>query len=626
MSRISFFEKEATTDLPRQFSITTIIILVIFLGLLGRFWYLQIVKAHYFKKLSENNRTRVFDISPARGIIFDRHVPQLVNSRHSFNLYVIPDDVQNWDLLKAQLCKLLDMDQEQMEQRLSQKKTSPTYPIPIKLDITQDELGKVETFKYLMPGIYVEVSPQRNYPLGPVAPHTIGYLGEITAKQLKSNQYPENRMGDFIGQWGLEKEWQAELGGKKGGRFLEVDANGQEIQVLGVRESTMGNNLITTLDWNIQKTAQEALAGKPGAVVVLNPATGEILAMSSSPAFDPSSFTRKLSVKEWNALFSDPLKPFQNRAIQGQYPPGSTYKIVTALAGLEEKVITPETVFYCNGSFPFGNRVFHCWRKGGHGAVNLHKAIVQSCDVFFYNVGIRLGVDRLARYAQLLGMGQPTGIALYPEKGGLIPTSLWKLKRYKVPWQPGETLSLAIGQGYNLTTPLQMAVVTAAIANGGKLFRPFLVKRSVSPQGEVIKEFFPQLVGQVTINPENFRIVREGMAGVINEPGGTGGAARLWGIIAAGKTGTVQVVGLGKKGGRDHAWFVAFAPLESPQLAVAVVLEHGGHGGAAAAPIARKIFEAYFHLPPRRMGTTAIQPQSETESNPETSVEDGNLD
>ena len=626
MSRISFFEKEATTDLPRQFSITTIIILVIFLGLLGRFWYLQVVKAHYFKKLSENNRTRVFDISPARGIIFDRHGTQLVNSRHSFNLYVIPDDVQNWDLLKAQLCKLLDMDHEQMEQRLSQKKTSPTYPIPIKLDMTQDELGKVETFKYLMPGIYVEVSPQRNYPLGPVAPHTIGYLGEITAKQLKSNQYPKNRMGDFIGQWGLEKEWQDELGGKKGGRFLEVDAKGQEIQVLGVRESTMGNNLITTLDWNIQKTAQEALAGKPGAVVVLNPATGEILAMSSSPAFDPSSFTRKLSVKEWNALFSDPLKPFQNRAIQGQYPPGSTYKIVTALAGLEEKVITPETVFYCNGSFPFGNRVFHCWRKGGHGAVNLHKAIVQSCDVFFYNVGIRLGVDRLARYAQLLGMGQPTGIALYPEKGGLIPTSLWKLKRYKVPWQPGETLSLAIGQGYNLTTPLQMAVVTAAIANGGKLFRPFLVKRSVSPQGEVIKEFFPQLVGQVPINPENFRIVREGMAGVINEPGGTGGAARLWGIIAAGKTGTVQVVSLGKRGGRDHAWFVAFAPLESPQLAVAVVLEHGGHGGAAAAPIARKIFEAYFHLPPRGSGTTANQPQSETESQTKPSVEDGNLD
>jgi len=237
-----------------------------------------------------------------------------------------------------------------------------------------------------------------------------------------------------------------------------------------------------------------------------------------------------------------------------------------------------------------------------------------------------LGVDRLARYAGLLGLGQPTGIALYPEKGGLIPTSLWKLKRYKVPWQPGETLSLAIGQGYNLTTPLQMAVVTAAIANGGRVFRPFLVKQLVSPQGNVIKEFSSQLIRSNFLNPEHLRLIREGMAGVINEPGGTGGAARQWKIIAAGKTGTAQVVGLGKRGGRDHAWFVAFAPLESPQLAVAVLVEHGGHGGDAAAPIARKIFEAYFHLPPRGSGTSSIQPQSETEPQPEPTVEDRNLD
>ncbi len=467
MSPIPLFEKKEPADLQRQFWITTVAILLIFLCLAGRFWYLQIFKGAYFKKMSENNRIRVFDIRPARGIIFDHRGEALVNSRHSFNLYIIPDDVHNWELLKKQLGRLLNMDQEQIEERLDQKKVSPTHPIPIKLDMSQDELGRVETFKYLIPGVYIEVSPQRNYPLGPVAPHVIGYLGEITSKQLKSGHYPENRMGDFIGQWGLEKEWQAELGGKKGGRFMEVDAIGQEIQLLGTRESVSGNNLVTTLDWNIQKTVQEAFKGKSGAVAVMNPATGEILAMHSSPDFDPSSFTRKLSGEEWNALFSDPLKPFQNRAIQGQYPPGSTYKMITALAGLEEKVITPETIFYCNGSFPFGNRVFHCWRKGGHGAVNLHKAIVQSCDVYFYNVGNRLGVDRLARYAQFLGLGQPTGIALNPEKAGLIPTSLWKLKRYKAPWQPGETLSLAIGQGYNLTTPLQMAVATAAIANGG---------------------------------------------------------------------------------------------------------------------------------------------------------------
>jgi penicillin-binding protein 2 len=621
MSQLNLLQKEEQTDPQRQFFTAAFVILAIFFGLAGRFWYLQIVKGPYFKKLSENNRTRVLDIPPSRGTIFDRNGIMLVNSRPSFNLYVIPDEVKNWDVLKEQLCKLLNMDQEQVEQRLAQKKASPIHPIPIKLDIDQDELGLVETFKYLIPGIYLEVSPQRNYPLGPVAPHVIGYLGEVTQKQLKSGQYPDNRMGDFIGQWGLEKEWQSDLGGKKGGRIMEVDALGQEIQLLNTRESIAGNNLVTTLDWNLQKVAQEALMGKQGAVVALKPTTGEILVMTSSPAFDPSSFNRKLSGKEWNALISDPLKPFQNRAIQGQYPPGSTYKMVTALAGLEEKVIDPETAFYCNGAFPFGNRVYHCWKKGGHGKVILHKAIVQSCDVYFYNVGNRLGVDRLARYAKLLGLGRPTGIELTDEKSGFIPTSSWKLRRYKTPWQAGETISLAIGQGYNLVTPLQMALVTATIANGGTIYRPFLSKRIVSPTGTVIKEFQPHRVTQLPVKPEDLQMIREAMAGVVNEPGGTGGAARLPGILAAGKTGTAQVVTLGKKGARDHAWFVSFAPLEAPEIAVAVVVEHGGHGGEAAAPIARKIFEAYFHIPQKKKA-----PAPPTEEQPEPPAEEPNVD
>ncbi len=596
MPQPKFFENEPA-DLIKQFLIATFVILAIFFGLVARFWYLQIARASHFKELSENNRIRVLDMPPARGIIFDRQGIMLVSSRPSFNLYVIPDDVQDWDLLKEQLSRLLHMEKDQIEERLAQKKAGPIHPLPIKLDITQDEVGLIETYRYLMPGIYLEVSPQRNYPLGLVAPHLLGYLGEITPKQLKSGGYPQNRMGDYIGQWGLEKEWQEELGGKKGGRFLEVNALGQEVRLINTKESVAGNNLVTTLDWKLQKVAQESLQGRSGAVVVLKPATGEVLAMASSPTFDPSSFNRRLSAKEWNALLTDPQKPFQNRAIQGQYPPGSTYKMITALAGLGEKVITPETPFFCNGALPYGNRVFHCWRSGGHGSVNLHKAIVQSCDVYFYNVGMRVGVDRLAHYAQLFGLGQPTGIALYSEKGGLIPTSAWKLKRFKQPWQPGETLSLAIGQGYNTVTPLQMAQVTATLANGGSLLRPSLVKRLVSPRGEVLREFQPQKLRELRLNPEHLQLVRQGMAGVVNEPGGTGGAARIWGVVAAGKTGTAQVVSLGKKGGKDHAWFVAFAPLEAPELAMAIVVEHGGHGGAAAAPIARRIFEAYFQTP-----------------------------
>jgi penicillin-binding protein 2 len=630
MSHHTLFEKEEPADLPRQFFVATFIILAVFFGLVARFWYLQIAKATYFKHLSENNHIRILDIPAARGTIYDRNGVMMVNSRPSFNLYVIPDEVKNWDILKIQLTKLLDMDEEQIKERLKQKQISPIHPIPIKLDLTQDELGRVESFKYMVPGVYIDVSPRRNYPLGPVAPHVIGYLGEITQKQLKSAQYPENKMGDLVGQWGLEKKWQDELGGKKGGRFLEVDARGQEIQLLSVQEPQSGNNLMTTLDWNLQKVAQESLEGKAGSIVVLKPDTGEVLAMYSSPAFDPESFTRRLSPEECNALFSDPKKPFQDRTIQGQYPPGSTYKMIIALAALEEQVITPETSFFCNGSFPFGRRVFHCWKKGGHGLVTLHRALVQSCDVYFYNVGLRLGVDRLARYAHLFGLGQPTGIGLYPEKPGLIPTSSWKLERYKTTWKTGETLSLAIGQGYNLVTPLQMAVVTAAVANGGTVYRPYLVKGLVSPQGKVIKEFLPQRLKQIPIKPENFQIVRQGLAGVVNEPGGTGGAARLWGIVAAGKTGTAQVVGLGKRGGRDHAWFVAFAPLESPQLAMAILVEHGGHGGSAAAPIARKIFESYFHLSPKKTGSNATRPEPKNskpdQPEPDQPKKEGNLD
>jgi penicillin-binding protein 2 len=602
MSFLNLFTGEPT-DLLKRFFWATMVITAVFFALVVRFWYLQIARGEHFRQLSENNRVRVLDIPPSRGIIFDRNGMMLVSSRPAFNLYVIPDDVQDWKVLKGRLSKLLELDPEQLEQRYGDSRSGPLKPIPLKLDLSRDELGLLETYKYLLPGIYIEVSPQRNYPLGIVAPHTIGYLSEITQKQLKSGEYPQQRLGDMIGQWGLELQWQTDLGGSKGGRYLEVDALGQEIRPLYAKDSAAGNNVITTLDWKLQQAAQEALKNRAGAVVALRPSTGEVLALASAPPFDPTTFSRRLSTQEWNALQNDPSKPMQNRVIQGQYPPGSTYKIVTALAALEEKVITPETAFYCSGGLPFGNRVFHCWRKGGHGQVNLHKAIVQSCDVYFYQVGQRLGVDRLAHYARLFGLGRPTGVSLLHEKKGLIPTSAWKQDRFKIPWQPGETLSIAIGQGYDLVTPIQMAVLTAAVANGGTVYRPLLVKRLVSPQGSVIKEFQPVITSKALVSPESLLLVRQGLSGVVNEPGGTGAASRLPGVLAAGKTGTAQVITLGKKAvsgsSRDHAWFVAYAPVENPEIAVAVLVEHGGHGGEAAAPIARKLFEAHFSLPPR---------------------------
>jgi penicillin-binding protein 2 len=333
--------------------------------------------------------------------------------------------------------------------------------------------------------------------------------------------------------------------------------------------------------------------------------TGAILAMVSSPAYDQSQMARGITREEWMNLTRHPQHPLNNRSTQGQYPPGSTYKTVLFIAGLETGILTPQTRFSCSGSLPYGNRVYHCWKKEGHGSVDLHRALVESCDVYFYQVGIRLGVDRIARYARMLGLGESSGMQLDTEKRGLIPTSAWKLSRFKIPWLPGETLSISIGQGYNLVTPLQMVRMISTVANGGILYKPYLLKQVKDLEGRVLYAAGPQIESRLTLKPETIKLVKEALGGVVNQPGGTGKASRLKEVLVGGKTGTAQVVKMHegqyykKEQGlpyrfRDHAWFVAFAPLENPEVAVAVLVEHGGHGGSAAAPIARKVLEAYF--------------------------------
>jgi penicillin-binding protein 2 len=384
---------------------------------------------------------------------------------------------------------------------------------------------------------------------------------------------------------------------------VEVDALGRRVRVLHEVEDVPGHSVFLTLDRDLQQTAHEALEGKDGTIVALDVHSGAILAMVSNPSFDPNVFSRGVGADEWRELVTDRRHPLNNRAIQGQYPPGSTFKIVLAIAALEDNLVEPETAIFDPGFLTVGNRNFRDWREKGHGWVNLHKAIVESCDVYFYRLGQRIGIDRIARYSRLLGLGEKSGVALENEKSGLIPDSVWKMKRFGQPWFPGETPSVAIGQGYVTVTPLQMANLMAAVGNGGTLYRPWLVRRVESLDGRLIEEYGPETIRSVPFKKRTLDHIRKGLRDVVNSGAGTGGRARSELVEIGGKTGTAQVVEMRGKivkseqlsyFVRDHAWFVATAPVEHAEIAVAVLVEHGGHGGSAAAPLAKKVIEKYF--------------------------------
>jgi penicillin-binding protein 2 len=379
------------------------------------------------------------------------------------------------------------------------------------------------------------------------------------------------------------------------------------MRILKTVDAEPGNNVYLTIDQRLQRRAEVLLEGVVGAAVAIEPDTGRILALASSPSFDQNSFVGGITHEQWDSLISNPFRPMSNRAIQGEYPPGSTYKIITALAGLEEGVIDAQTTFNCPGYYRYGNRVYRCWKKGGHGKVDILKAVEESCDVFFYQVGERLGVDRLAWYAKAFGLGSPTGIFLDQEAHGLIPTAAWKKRRTGIPWQKGETLSVAIGQGFNLATPLQMAVLAAAVGNGGNRYQPMILDRIQSADGKILKKNAPRLTGKLPISPVNLGLVKLGLWKVVNGEKGTARGSRLADIDMSGKTGTSQVISSKEDETlaeedipihlRAHAWFVAYAPSEQPTIAVAVVVEHGEHGSGAAAPIAREMIKTYLRKP-----------------------------
>lgn len=580
---------------------------VIMIGILFvRLWFLQIISGAQYRKKSESNRIDLRDVLPVRGMIFDRNGELLVDNRASFVLGVIPEDITNLDGLIADIGRLIDIDGLSAKKKINEGlHQNPFNPVYIKKGLTRDELARIETNAFYMPGVIIEVKPKRHYIYGSLAAHLIGYLGEIDKKQLNKEGYKENKIGDFVGKFGVEKKWQRYLNGVRGGQQLEVDASGRRLRVLYQKAAEPGFNIYLTIDKDLQMLAEHSLENTAGAIVAMNPMTGEVLTMASSPSFNPNDFARGIDEKRWKRLVSNPHFPLQNRVISGQYPPGSLFKIVVAIAGLEEGVINPYEKVFCGGSYRFRGRLYRDWKEGGHGYVDLHRALVESCDVYFYKMGQKIGIDTIARYAKNLGLGSKTNLQLGDEKEGLIPDRAWKLRRWHVPWQEGETLSVAVGQSFVLTTPIQMVRFISALFNGGVLFKPQVIKWIEKNDKEKIFKFKPNLLQRWGIKKENMELVKTALIDVVNEPRGTGRRARLDQIRVAGKTGTAQVIALPENRElprgkdipykfRDHAWFVAVAPAENPMIALALLLEHSGAGGSVAAPIAKKILNFYF--------------------------------
>jgi len=602
--------KTADTEWYKQRIAGVIIcVLAAFVVIFIRLIYLQVIRGEEFRRLSLNNSIRLQSIDPPRGRLYDRNSQLLVDNRPSFDVRITLKDAEPVVSTLAKLSQHINIPADSLMSTIKQTEGRSAYkPLLLRQDIGRDALAAVEVNKFDLPGISVNVNLRRHYIYEHSAAHLIGYLSEINPEELKSGAYPDSRSGDLIGKFGAEKVYENHLRGKRGGRQVEVNANGLVVRVLKTVDAEPGHNVYLTIDKALQRRSEALLDGVVGAAVAIEPGSGRILALASSPSFDQNSFVGGITRQQWGSLISNPFRPMSNRAIQGEYAPGSTYKIITALAGLEEGVIDTETTFFCPGHYRFGNRVYRCWKKGGHGSVDIIKAVEESCDVFFYQVGQRLGVDRLAWYAKAAGLGSPTGIFLDQEARGLIPTAAWKERRTGVPWQEGETLSISIGQGFNLVTPLQMAVLAAALANGGKRYRPMILNSIQRADGQILQKSEPKLVGKIPVSQSTLDLVKLGLWRVVNGENGTARGSRLEDIAISGKTGTSQVISRKEDDPlpdedvpihlRAHAWFVAYAPSEKPSIAIAVVVEHGEHGSGAAAPIAREMIKTYLRKPP----------------------------
>lgn len=575
----------------------------LFFVLIGRLYYLQIYQGEKYALLSDSNRTSRRLIAPPRGIITDRNGIELAVNNQNFQAMLIPEQSRNVDVLLGSLQNILHLTDDEVARIKKDISHHRRFvPVKIKDNLSWEEIAYLMLNNNRYPGLIIDEGLIRTYPYGKYTAHPLGYVGAVSEADLQKDDAPLLQVPGFkIGKAGFEKTYDSFLRGREGALTYEVNAYGRIMREIEKTDGVRGQDLDLTIDIRLQQKAYEAFGKESGAAVVLDVHTGEILAFVSVPSFDPNLFVDGISVKNWNSLINDEKTPMTDKAIAGQYSPGSTFKIVVALAALEAGVITTNTTSFCSGKMKLGNHYFHCWRHSGHGHLNVVEAIKHSCDIFFYETALKLGIEKIAEMSHRLGLGEIYDIGLENQKAGVIPDKKWKQKTFKQPWQQGETVIAGIGQGYVLVTPLQLVTMLSRVVNGGYEITPTFIKQDTPPKPKKIK-----------IKQENLEIVKQGMFEVVNGAGGTAARAKLKlkDIKMGGKTGTTQVRRISLKERargirrdedlpwkyRNHAWFMAYAPHDNPRYAVAVIAEHGRSGSGVAAPIASKILEEAIKL------------------------------
>jgi penicillin-binding protein 2 len=578
-----------------QYTIT-----VLFSVLAVGFWVLQVVQHAKFEEMAENNHQRTLALRAPRGVVFDRNLKVLVENRRSYSISIVREHTKDLNRTVRLLAEVIGMDGAAVRQIVDHHRREPSYrPIVIIQDATLAQVSAVRARRldFELPDVVVEEVPTRSYP-ATTAAHLFGYVGEVNDAQVSDQEGLKS--GDIVGQSGIEKVYNATLMGEDGAKRVVVNSVGREIRTLDENPPTEGKRLQLTIDYDVQKSVEDAfkVAGFNGAAVILDPRDGGLLAFASLPAYDPNAFAAGIDRATWTSLTTDEDRPLNDRAIQGRYSPGSTFKMAVATAALQEGVITPDFKVHCGGAATFFGRPFKCWKKGGHGTIDLRHAIEQSCNVYFYTIGNMTGIDKIHKWATALGLGEKSGIDLPNEVQGLVPSPEWKQQRFKEKWYAGETISVSIGQGGVSLTPVSMAVYAAALANGGTRITPHLLKAVDDGSGWKPVPV-PAPHSKAAVDPEKFQAIRDGLWMVVNG-GGTGGRARMAGRDIAGKTGTAQVISNEGRAAarttkdlRDNGWFVFFAPRDNPEIAGVVFLEHGIHGPNAAS-VAHHVLDTYF--------------------------------
>ncbi|HEY6043757.1 MAG TPA: penicillin-binding protein 2 [Nitrosospira sp.] len=616
-------------------------VLVLLLLLLMRFYYLQVIQREHYHTLAEANRISIAPIVPNRGLIFDRNGEVLAHNYSAYTLEIVPSKVDNLESLINELSTVIEIaprDRKRFKKLMEESKRFESLPIRTRL--SDVEVARFAANRYRFPGVEIKARLFRQYPKGESASHVVGYIGRINDKdleQLEANEDLANYRGSqSMGKIGIEQSYEKELHGITGFEEMETDAAGRVIRIISRTPPISGNNLMLSLDAKLQEVAEKAFGDRRGALVAIEPSSGDVLAFVSKPGFDPNLFVDGIDSENWDLLNNSIDRPLNNRALRGMYPPGSTFKPFMALAGLELKKRWPQQAISDAGYFslPGSTHRFRDWKAGGHGIVDLHKSLVVSCDTYYYGLANDLGIDNIFSFTTQFGLGKKTGIDIEGEVAGLLPSQEWKMKRHKQKWYAGDTISVGIGQGYNLATPLQLAFATAILAGNGTAYRPHLVKKVLDNNNEVVREIVTQPLYTLNLNAANLATVRNALIDV-TRPGGTAAAAGAGAAYTfAGKTGTSQVVGM-KQGEkyieskiqerhRDHALFVAYAPAESPKIALSVLVENGGHGGSTAAPIARLVMDYFLlgKLPEESAAKIVEQSGDEEEEMPELDVHD----